>query len=291
MIIINQGEEGNVILADPDEEKVVEKLNAAGCNVILSPQLEAMTGADFVVTPLDMPFVPALLQKHIEAGAFLIQRKSGHDLSASVTDRMPASLARMRVLGARQAQCVLLFIGVMMSDANGEAIIDGRPVVGFNGNSYWIIQSAIEKWSERGGVYTNLSRVGLLADWLILKERHIREFKHEPVHTVYDPTDALYEIKKNDPLQELVLVKDWRKTLMSLPGIGQKKIDALINHVANNHNMVPPNLIDCMVYLTTWSMVKEVPGFGKGIYKQMRDWFGIADGFNIGLDVDLEEED
>lgn len=268
------------IFADPDENQVVAKCREAGLEIIISPQLEAMTGADFVISPLSVPFVPALLKEHIAAGAVLVQMKRGLDLSSSVVDRMPASLARMHAVGARNSQCSLLFIGVLTCDVNGEGKINNQPIQNFNGQSYWVVVSAMEKWMERGGVVTSLSRLNLLPDWLILKEKHLKEFHFvEPVHTVYDPTDPLYEVEPDDPLQELVLVKDWRKTLMSFPGIGKTKIEALLSAIAKEHsetgNDNAVTLGECIEWMTTWSLIRRVPGYGKGIYQNIRKWFGL----------------
>lgn len=271
-----------MIFADPDEMGIAEKL---GVEIVSSPQLEALTGADFVVSPLDIPFVPALLQRHIDAGCYLVQRKSGLDLSSSVVERLSTSLARMQALGAKQSQCVLVFVGVMVCDVNGEGKIDYKPIHGFNGSSFWIVQSAIEKWMERGGVYTNLSRIGLLGEWMVMKERHARIIMENPTCTVYETPDPLHEIIPSDPLQELVLVKDWRVTLASIKGIGKGKVESLITYINTQYEEAQmerqATLTDCILWMTNWELIKVVPGYGKGIYKSIRRWFGLSDGINL----------
>lgn len=292
-MIVVSGEENELIFADPTESNFLKKLSEKGCTAIVSPQLEALTGADIVVSPLDVPFVPALIPKHIEAGAFLIQRKSGRDLSSSVIERLAGSLTRMRDTGAKQSQCVLLFIGVMVCDADGEGKIDNQPIKGFNGSSFWIVQSAIERWIERGGVYSNLSRPGLTAEWLLAKERHIKQYQVEKVHTLYEQ-DLVFAVAKNDPLQELVLIRDWRKTLFTIPGIGIQKIEKLIELIDKNYSdnniSSTATLLDCIIWLTDINFQKKVPGIGVGTINKIREWFGIPDRFNIELSVsDLED--
>ena len=63
------------------------------------PNLEAMTGADIMVSPdigLPNPSTELWIEKHIESGALLIQVKIAHDLTQSIEDdRMKNSLSKM----------------------------------------------------------------------------------------------------------------------------------------------------------------------------------------------------
>ena len=91
------------------------------------PYLESIAGADLMLTIEPFPATTeTLIRNHIKAGAILIQRKSGLDLSASVGERMNSSLAKMKSMNARSWQSLLLFIGVLTERKDGRGLIDGR---------------------------------------------------------------------------------------------------------------------------------------------------------------------
>lgn len=127
--------------------------------------LEAETGADILLSPLDLPIreldgsEPSLLilSKHIKAG-LLIQRKTGRDAVNSIPD-YPSILQRML---EHTAYPWLVTVGMYASNRLGNVVVDGRDTL-WSWNAY---VGAIEAWQLRGGFYTNLSRDGQMLSWI-----------------------------------------------------------------------------------------------------------------------------
>ena len=297
----------STIFIDPSENRFFTDFSALKSVPVAG--LEEYTGADFIISPLDLPWVPIFYQRHIDAGALFVQRKSGMDLPSSVPDRINSSLARMRALpGIHQSQCVLLFIGVMLVDADGKCTIDYRKVDQYGADSYWMIQGAISKWSGRGGCYENIPKKSLFAEWVNMKARHANEFAAEPVKYVYAEKPAMTALpmdendKSRDPFQELVKVSDWRNTLLTLPGVGPSKVQALFEVLQKNvsyfhdgtrvtdSTTCTPALIDALMLLSNYKLSKRIKtiGIGPGVVENVRKWLGIPDGWDLDL---AESED
>lgn len=172
-----------------------------GC--VTSDILEDITGADCLLSPLDMPAgKPALIREHIANRALLVQLKIGLDLASSVGNRLRMSLAKMRESGASPQQRWLVFCGTLACDKEGKAIIDGRAVSEHvPGVNYWACDSAIVDWQLRGGQYKDLSRVTLLPDWLKRREESLlRLLVHPTINAMPDmPTFDIPD--DNDPFQ------------------------------------------------------------------------------------------
>lgn len=268
------------------------------------PGLEEMTGADFVISPLDLPWVPVFYQKIIDSGAAFVQRKSGTDLPSSIPDRLNSSLARMLSLpNIKQSQCVLLFIGVLLEDADRNVTIDYRKVNQYGENVYWMIKGALAKWLGRGGVVEDIQKKSQFPEWAMMKARHANEFQMEPIKYVYAEKPTLTALplqdgkssKPTDPFQELVSVKDWRNTLLTMPGMGPSKVQALYemlkSHIECLQDGETPHLTDALIMLTNYKLSKQnkVVGIGPGIVESQRRWLGIPDGWDLDL-VPSEEK-
>lgn len=235
--------------------------------------LEAWTGADMLITHHAFPAsTEALVRQHIALGAILVQRKSGLDLVHSVGERMGSSLARMRATGARQAQCVLLFIGVLTCNHDDKAVVDGRET----SVPFWAVQGAISKWHDRGGVFESISRAKLTGDWLRMKQKHLTEYAQEPVHSVWPTKPEMTDT--NNPLQVPQLVQDGRVTLATLPGLGPTRANALWDYA--------PNLAELLCLLTTpSSKVTDINGIGPKTIANIRAYLGLDDVMQLTLEV------
>jgi len=245
--------------------------------------MEADTGADIIISPLSMPINATLLQRHIDAGALLVQRKSGADLPASITDgRLYHSLAKMRMTGARQFQCVLLTTGHYWPTTKGKVNIvtpsfpSGKvsrrryPQI-----DYAAILSAIQGWTWRGGVYAApLTCDDEIPGWCTNTERRLKQIINQgngrelwPMPPeFYDPPEA------NDPLQELILVTDWRKILAAFDGVGPAKVNSLKNCMIEHG--VEHTLIQALMWIATGT--NKIPGWGPVIRKRVTDQLGGA---------------
>jgi hypothetical protein len=267
-----------MIIIDPTEARESSRLPTIE-GAVECPFLEEATGADIMISPLIIPaLTEELLRKHIVAGALLIQRKSGDDLLHSLGDRLNSSLARMRATGARQAQCVLLFIGRFDVGPKAEAIIDGSLAI--RNTSYWGVQGAFSKWHDRGGVVEQLHDHRLLADWIKLREKHVNEYVERPIKDVYRPTPDVTEVDL-EVLQTLRPVNDWRVVVAALPGIGPKRANALQETM--KAEVGTDNLVTALIWLTTPWLGKKVPGIGDGIINNLREFMQLEDIYAIKI--------
>jgi len=190
------------ILADPSEERHLHSSVRELCKFVTG--VEEITGADFIISPLSIPFVPALIHRHARAG-LCVQRKEVSDLVASISDgRLWLQLLRLLEISDL---IYLLIIGDIKCDKMGNAVVDGRDTQ----MKYQAIVSTIERWQLRGGYVTWLSRETLISHWaemwhnaLIDRESNDGKF---PDRVVRKPLQLLY------PIPEV------QKTLLTLPGI------------------------------------------------------------------------
>lgn len=261
------------VFIDPTELREGSLLGLDGMAYTPTQDLEHFTGADLMLSTQSFPATTeTLLRKHIEMGAILVQRKSGLDLSASIGERMGHSLVRMQTMGARQSQCLLLFIGVLTCDRDNKAIIDGRETFA----SFWSVQGAISKWHDRGGVFESISRSSLLSDWIKMKMRHLAEYEKEPIHLVWPTKPHISDT--NNPLQLPQAVSDGRVTLATLPGLGPTRVNAIWSSMTN------PSLIEALCLLTN-PTTKGIEGVGPKTIENIRAHFGLDEVMQIAQEV------
>lgn len=292
-LIFSEGlrlKEPDMIIADASEMRYLTDLKEVSeIPITISSDLEELTGADMMITTLSIPVAAMTLPEHLDSGAILIQIKRGDDLVASAGDRAASSLARMINCGTTAAwQRVLLYVGTLNFDAEtGAAVVNGRPNTRMGPHTYWSVQGTIEKWIERGGAFTSIARMSMLESWLNIKMSHLVEFSHNPSRTVLkdrpDMFDPQMELVQGFPLQALVLVKDWRNTLVSIPGIGVSKAQAIYDFVQNK--CAEKTLLTALMCLTTEELAVKIPGIGKGLSSKARQWFGIDDVFQLSIEV------
>jgi hypothetical protein len=288
---LRQGED-DMLIADSSEKRVLEKYpEISGAKVIYSDVLEELTGADLMITNLSAPLVPALLSAHINSGAILVQVKRGNDLPASVGPRANSSLARMIDAGTFAPwQRVLLFVGTLGHDAEtGAAIINGQHISHLGPHTYWAIQGTLEKWGERGGSVSFLPRMAMLPGWVSIKLGHLQEYANEPVKSVYKMYPALTETVDENVhgviLQKLKLIKDWRNTILTLPGLGEKRVELVYQYIKQTTD---GSLMQALFVLTDETLITQIPGLGAGTARKIRDWFGIDEVLNLSLEVRKE---
>lgn len=236
--------------------------------------LEEVTGADMMVSNVKMPVTNEfLIKKHVENGALLIQRKHGHDLSSSIGQRMNSSLAKMQICGAKQSQCILLFIGILTINEYGEAVINRQTTR----QKFWVVQAAISKWHDRGGVFENLARKSMIEQWMKMKLKHLKEYSANPTKEVWKKSPDIQVV--DELLQVLMPVNDARNTLASLPGIGPKTAQTLFN-------VFEGNVAEAICWLTNVSKEKQkIAGIGKKTTENIREWLGLEKANWINLDI------
>ena len=205
--------------------------------------LEAVTGADCMVTLLKFPMsTESLIRCHVALGAILIQRKSVCDLISSILDEgINRSLARMLECGAKhQYQRVILSTGYLSPMSVG--IVGVGTMTGHNPSGTPKIQwsrcnpevqyesFATIRWriACRGGYYLPLISDDEIPLALKVIERDLKYMSKRPtkelMHLESFPPDPP---APDDPLQEVIEVKDGRLVVASLKHIGPKKTNAL----------------------------------------------------------------
>jgi len=226
--------------------------------------LEEFTGADMLLSPLSAPPLPvkimdilphqSALKVHCQAG-ILVQRKTGLDLVYSIPD-LKLSLYKMQQYTNRP---YLLAVGELTHTCEGVALMDERPSV--QNTPYMEVILALEKWQQRGGFVTLLSGDNWIAPWINLwLERLLSMPRSKVARPVYQ--------RLMGPLE-----KDLhRETLMTLPGIGEKLAQEVVDYAGP--------LWSCLNLLTSYSTLtlKHKPrGIGRGRIEGIKERCGLED--------------
>lgn len=258
-----------MIYIDPTEARAGTRLPHLP-GAMLAENLEAVTGADMLISAWPAPAVSeTLIREHVRRGALLVQRKSGLDLVHSLPN-LGAILGRMWALGGRMGQMVLLTTGTLTCADDGTATIGGQPTSA----SYWSVVGALAAWNDRGGSHENLESDGLIARWVVLRERRLAEYAAPggvvaecyPLMT-YPPDEPA----RNDPLQLPIPVRDGRLVLAQLSGIGPKLASRVWEASGKNLGYALTVLTD----LTSpdWC---HIDGIGTGVIERIRQQLGLS---------------
>lgn len=270
------------------------------CHIV--PWLEKLTGADAMISPAnDIAAVEGMLDVHICRGALLIQIKRSQDLISSFGDRLNSSIAKMVTIAPKQWQRILLPVGRYACDKN-ELLMIGKeierdddqreypfirwykPHPSVHWKSY---QTAIVEWIWRGGVVVETCK-NQRDFWLWIKnteQKMMQAMKEEKLSwpgnpQMYDPPD------KDDPLQDVKLVRDFRVTLATIPGIGISRA----NDIWEFYEHDP---MACLVGLTDVNKpnATNISGIGISTIQRVREWLQLHTWANLGIDVDYDTND
>jgi ERCC4-type nuclease len=199
------------VFIDPTEQRAGTRLpdNVITHAVILK-DLEKVTGADLILSPLDRPTLKELtkcpasleaLKIHCSKGV-LVQRKSGNDLIGSIS-HLPEIQYRIQVWGLPW----LLVTGEIRCSPAQKAIVNGRK----SGYSYWAVIGSLDAWILRGGGVTILQKDNLIAKWLSDMSKRLSEVETPQMILPQRPRQ---ELTRDQELNQIVA------TLMTLPRIG-----------------------------------------------------------------------
>ena len=249
------------ILADTTEERHLHQ-SIRDVSTFVSG-LEELTGADFILTPLSIPVTnEALIKRHAKAG-LCVQRKEVLDLAASITDsRLWGQLDRMLQVTDIP---MLLLIGSMFGNGTNKLVTEKRETE-FN---YFSVRRNVMRWQLCGGYYDEINRDTQMLDWCRLwlddlKKRNDNDGKFWPKKYVRPVPQTLYEIP------------NVQRTLLTLPGIGSDKAEAIYSTVQDKYGR-PPSLIECFILIDD----EKVSGIGPKIRKQVLDFVGWQDNKEI----------
>jgi len=251
-----------MIYVDPTEIRSTSSLPGTDALVPLDG-LEGLTGADALLTALDKPIpdlfsVPGelMLREHCRQG-MLIQRKSGMDLLNSLPD-LKRIIYKMREWSP---QSWLVYTGTWFND-DGQVNVNGKA-------TNWGFTSfvgSLVSWQRHGG---QVIPYPLTSD-----NDYIRWIRHMELKLA-EPHDIL-------PLREIATVDDempWRRTLLTLPGIGEGLADEVANYAGD--------LWSALTLLTNYDTVKQKSkpkGIGKKTIQNIREYFNIPeDAYGMGL--------
>lgn len=265
-----------------------------------SDVLEKLTGADILISSLSMPAsTETLIKHHINNGAVLINRKSFFDMLSSIASgSINMILARMLAAGARHTwQRVIMSTGMFAPDLDTGKTLVGEPKKSKSGDTYVHFHRAPTGLPEyksfatirrrialRGGYYLPLTCDEEIPGEIVAWEKDLKELSKVKevwphVAKMYDPPDA------DDPLQEPIEVRDWRRILARFDNIGPVRAtalrDALLEFGAKNI------LIQalCWASWSRWDNLPKIQHWGKGTFGSVRDTLGVPDGFDITLEV------
>lgn len=250
-----------MIYLDPtearDNTRLPQSIIDAGVEL---PGLEHLTGADFLISPLQEPCVKSLpdplslplklaITKHINSG-LLVQRKSGRDLTGSIT-KLDSILQRMLEWTRRPW---LLVIADLNCDRDGQCIVDDHP----SGFSWSAVEGALCYWQLRGGMLTILKRDSLVAGWVNGWLQRLEKLSSNKFHQV-------------NRVNQVLLSPDWKQTLETFPGIGPDTSKSLAESQGT--------LANCLMYLSDVHSIEyeKVAGVGLKRIESARHWMGLKE--------------
>jgi hypothetical protein len=305
-----------VIIQDTTENRQSSRFHL---DVPESDILEAFTGADFLVSPAEFPATSeALIRRHVEAGAMLVQRKSLRDMVEScVDDRgIKASLARMHDIGAQWWQCCVLASGVFMPDVRSGLCKVGTPTLHDNGRitfhwqrttiTYKAFATAKRRFNLRGGWIDVVSCDDEIPGWLQNMERDLKLLKAQPVCELY-PELEKFPPDECDPFQEVKEIVDARTVLAAFHGIGKMKATSLWNALWEQNKIdrpldrgwteeeQKPSLGQLLVWATVEDpqryYLSDVPLWGPKTRQAIRDQIPLCEGQDFQIvQVRIPEE-
>lgn len=209
--------------------------------------LEEVTGADMAITPLqrqDLPFNKTTLDRHMKAGAILVQIKHGQDLPASVGDRSNRSLAKMHKITPITAQKILLFTGTIGVTKLGLATINGNAT--YTKIKYEALLASISAWQDRGGRFEQILSTDYFNWWVEAKEARLIDYNKNRTKLAF-PDQEKIRVRlgeEGEPLQFPKLAPVGIHLLLTLPNIGKKKAITLWETYQGNMGAILETLTD-----------------------------------------------
>ena len=247
------------ILADVTEGRYLSSPVQELCYFISG--IEELTGADFVISPLEIPHTSeALIRRHAVKG-LCVQRKDISDLAASLRpddNRLWNQLLRMRQVSPLPW---LLVIGDLKCNKDGKAILDGRE----SDWNYSSLQGGLDFWQMRGGFMSWISRDSLMADWCNIW--HNRLIEKEKAGASWMEFGVVRPVP-----QTLYPVPDVQRTLLTFPGIGADRAEAIYKK-AVEMGASKPTLMDVMCVIQD----EKIDGVGPQTRKKALEHIGWSD--------------
>lgn len=228
--------------------------------------IEALTGADLLITPWEMEGLDEHKLLAAARRGALVQVKRGEDLIASRMDgRLLGSLAKMR---ERTSYPILLFIGDAEMNKSGGLLVNGeRPHVR-SFVPYSAFQNIVLTWQLGGGLYMRIPTELVLPSWCSMMLRRLKEERGR--RTVSRPVKI-----------DLLLQDPQEATLSTLPGVGPERARALWR--ALGEHRAERTLLQALCWATDPDAPK-IPGWGPKTKQRVREFLGLEEGMEITLE-------
>lgn len=229
------------------------------------PGLEAMTGADFLITPHDenvlielknIPPHRKALQYHVDDG-LLIQRKSGSDLLSSIHD-LPEIEWRMQEWSPNP----WLLVTGLHQGTKGQTVVDGKSRYKWRWSS---VSGVLDAWQDRGGSVKSLRGDKDITWWLHAREKKCLDWLITPEMLISKVSrQALRRIEDN-----------WYSTNRAFPvGIGLEMMKKLAIYVVEKWDR-PPTFANALALACSDECTK-VPLWGPVSQQKVRNWLGVT---------------
>lgn len=270
-----------MIFINPDRTNLPPLPNSQIC-----PGLEALTGADIVVSTLPIP--PTLaLDLHIKEWSLFVQIKIGYDVLSF--DALHNFCARAQKSKIPKTQAILLRVGEYWEDENHLLRLKSyKPFGTTTWNDY---QRLLMACDVRGiNVVPEIRNIDELPQWIENRLAIAEKVLEEGLREVYPPRVSP-TFTSDDIWQEVKEVSDdtWEYLLCAgLKGFGQGTVENVREYINKElPHILPGDGIDVLRILTELDdkgkLIHNVKGWGEGKAGKLRSILGLTKGRNISL--------
>jgi len=129
----------------------------------------------------------------------------------------------------------------------------------------------------------------MILEWIQLLEKQLESYRHTSTKYVYSETYFPSDMPDvYDLLQLPMEVIDWRKTMVTFPGLGPDRVNALRNYLEEQYGKA---VLWNALQVATSQSAKSISGWGPKSIKNVRAWLGIPDGYELVLQPEIGEND
>lgn len=253
----------NFVIADPTEARNLPKdlLEVTTFHA----GLEALCGADFVVSPSKLPVNASTIRIHINKGVS-VQRKAAPDFIASFQSndtRLWRQLVRLRLVCPQPWLLIVGHIGSRLEDREDSkspryASVDGKATTVLSS----AVTGAKRYWQLRGGYYDDIPTEDLLLSWC--------QSWYEKLCKVEKQGGWGTTLIKREVAQPLELLSAIETSLCTLPGLGSERAHSL--YLETLKYIDKPNFLDCVRILRD----NKVEGIGTKTRESVLKFVGFS---------------
>lgn len=245
----------------------------------ISFTFEGFSGADIILTPSKEIISQNTIQRHLDAGAVLIQVKHSRDFDKSVLDqRLFESLLRMTTWDTYQHQCGLLITGDF-KNIKGQLHIDGKR----SSITWSSFLGALNSWVVRGGVvYPTIDRsdlqffLDLLGQKLFIKDAFVQAPTARP-RKKFKPkkqfSKGMTLSQRGRLTSQGIDEDDLRHLLININGLSSKVVQGIWNLMKKEFKSGDMNMA-AFLHLVEKNKLIEVDGIGPKTVEKVKRQLG-----------------